>query len=125
MLYAGSIGRAHPVDAIVTAARILQKAQPDIELVFVGKGEGFEKLAAAIAQFALDNIRLVPPQPAALKGLMESGDIHLVTMRDKSLGLLMPSKFYSALAAARPIVLQGRPSAIAAHFMHVTAAAVW
>lgn len=108
VLYAGSIGRAHPIDAVVNAARILQKTQPDIELVFVGKGEGFDRLAAARSQYTLDNIRLMPPQPrAALKTLMESGDVHLVTMRDESLGLLLPSKFYSALAAARPIVFAG------------------
>ena len=108
VLYAGSISRAHPIDAIVAAARILQKTQPDIELVFVGKGGGFDRLAAARAQHALDNIRLMPPQPrAALKGLMESGDIHLVSMRDSSLGMLVPSKFYSALAVERPIVFAG------------------
>lgn len=108
VLYAGTIGRAHPVDAVVTAARILQKLQPDIELVFVGKGPGFDKLAQARAHFGLENIRLMPPQPrAALKALMDSGDVHLMTMRDDALGLLLPSKFYSALAAARPIVFAG------------------
>lgn len=118
VLYAGSIGRAHPVEALVEAAKILQKTQPDIELVFVGKGEGFEKLAQARATLALDNIRLMPPQPrAALKGLMESGDIHLVTMRDESLGLLLPSKFYAALAARRPVVFAGPAESDIAHLV--------
>lgn len=108
VLYAGSIGRAHPTDAIIAAARILQKLQPDIELVFVGKGEGFDVLAQARAQGGLDNIRLMPPQPrAALKALMESGDLHLVTMRDDALGMLMPSKFYAALGAQRPVIFVG------------------
>jgi glycosyltransferase involved in cell wall biosynthesis len=118
VLYAGSIGRAHPVDAMISAARILQKSNPDIELVFVGKGEGFEKLAAARAQFALENIRLIPPQPrAALKGLMESGDVHLVTMRDEALGMLMPSKFYGAIAVARPVVFAGPAECDIAHLV--------
>lgn len=118
VLYAGSIGRAHPVGALVDAAKILQKTQPDIELVFVGKGEGFEKLADARARLALDNIRLMPPQPrAALKGLMESGDVHLVTMRDESLGLLLPSKFYAALAARRPVIFAGPAESDVAHLV--------
>jgi glycosyltransferase involved in cell wall biosynthesis len=118
VLYAGSISRAHPVEALVDAAKILQKSQPDIELVFVGRGDGFEKLAHARAAFALDNIRLMPPQPrAALKGLMESGDVHLVTMRDESLGLLLPSKFYAALAARRPIVFAGPAECDIAHLI--------
>lgn len=108
VLYAGSIGHAHPIDAIVAAARILHKLQPDVELVFVGKGPGFDRLAQARAQYGLDNIRLMPPQPrAGLKALMESGDIHLVTMKDEALGMLLPSKFYEGLAIGRPIVFAG------------------
>lgn len=118
VLYAGSIGRAHPIDNVIAAARILQKSNPDIELVFVGKGGGFEKLAQARARHMLDNIRLMPPQPrATLKNLMESGDVHLVTMRDETLGMLMPSKFYPALAAARPIVFAGPAECDIAHVL--------
>lgn len=110
VLYAGTLGRAHPVDAVIQAARILQRSQPDIELVFAGTGPGFEVLAHARAQFGLDNIRLMPPQPrASLRALMESGDVHLVTMKDEAMGMLMPSKFYSALGAARPVVFAGPP----------------
>lgn len=108
VLYAGSLGRAHPVDAIVQAARILHRTQPDIELVFAGKGPGFDVLAQGRSQYGLDNIRLMPPQPrASLRALMESGDVHLVTMRDEAMGMLMPSKFYSGLAVQRPIVFAG------------------
>jgi glycosyltransferase involved in cell wall biosynthesis len=118
VLYAGSISRAHPIEAIITAARILQKTQPDVELVFAGKGPGYEKLAAARAQYMLDNIKLMPPQPRmALRSLMESGDIHLVTMRDESLGMLLPSKFYSAVAVARPIVFAGPAECDVANFI--------
>ena len=108
VLYAGSISRAHPVDEVIAAAKILLKTHPDIEMVFVGKGDRYETLAQARAAQGLDNIRLMPPQPrASLKTLMESGDVHLVTMHDESLGMLMPSKFYAALGAQRPIVFVG------------------
>jgi len=108
ILYAGTLGRAHPTDVIIQAAKILQRAQPDIELVFAGTGPGFEALAAARASQGLDNIRLMPPQPrASLSALMESGDVHLVTMKDEAMGLLMPSKFYSALGAHRPVIFAG------------------
>lgn len=108
VLYAGTLGRAHPLDAVLQAARILHKLQPDIEFVFVGSGPGFEQLAQARAASGLDNIRLMPMQPrAGLKALMESGDVHLITMRDDTLGMLMPSKFYAALAASRPAVFVG------------------
>lgn len=108
ILYAGNIGRAHPMGAVIQAARILQKSNPDIELVFVGKGSGFDALTSARSMYNLDNIRLMPPQPRhALKGLMESGDVHLVVMRDDAAGMLLPCKFYSALAVNRPMVFAG------------------
>lgn len=108
VLYAGTLGRAHPTGIIIQAARILHRSHPDIEMVFAGTGPGYEALAKSRAQHGLDNIRLMPPQPrAALRSLMESGDVHLITMRDEAMGLLMPSKFYSALAAARPIIFAG------------------
>ncbi len=108
VLYAGSLGRAHPTECIIQAARILLKTQPDVELVFAGKGPGFDSLAELRAAGGLDNIRLMPPQPrASLRALMESGDIHLATMKDECLGLLLPSKVYAGLAVARPVVFAG------------------
>ncbi|MCM2344550.1 MAG: glycosyltransferase family 4 protein [Alphaproteobacteria bacterium] len=108
VLYSGTIGRAHPIYAIVEAAQILAKEHPEIEFVFVGDGPGFERLAQERARRRLDNIRLMPFQPAArLRELMESGDVHLVSMRDDSSGFIVPCKLYSALAVARPSILLG------------------
>ncbi|MCI5059758.1 MAG: glycosyltransferase WbuB, partial [Alphaproteobacteria bacterium] len=38
---------------------------------------------------------------------MESGDIHLVSMRKSALGLLVPCKFYSGLTVGRPTIFLG------------------
>ena len=123
VLYAGNIGRAHNMDAVIRAARILQKSNPEIEFVFVGKGPGFDALTLARSTHNLDNIRLMPPQPRAwLKGLMESGDLHLVVMRDDVAGMLLPCKFYSALAAARPVIFAGPAEADIAKIIAKTGA---
>ncbi len=107
VLYAGKIGRAHPMKAILEAAEHLS-IHPEIEFVFVGEGPAHDRLAAERARRGLQNIKLLPYQPAScLKDLMESGDLHLVSMRDDAAGLLVPSKFYSAIAAARPVIYVG------------------
>lgn len=107
VLYAGSIGRAHPMKAILDAAERLAE-HPEIEFVFVGEGPNHDRLAVERARRGLENIKLLPFQPAScLKDLMESGDLHLVSVRDDSAGLLVPCKFYSAIAAARPTVYIG------------------
>jgi colanic acid biosynthesis glycosyl transferase WcaI len=108
VLYAGNLGRAHPIATIVEAATLLQASNPEIEFVFVGDGPGFDRIAQERSRRELDNIRLLPHQPPSrLKGLMESGDVHLVSMKHEAAGMLVPSKMYAALAAGRPCIFVG------------------
>ncbi len=108
VLYAGNIGRVHTVETILNAAEILEKEQSDIEFVFVGKGQKFDRVAEQRAKRGIDNIRLLPPQPLSrLREMMESGDVHLISLKDKAEGFVVPSKLYSALAVARPCIFVG------------------
>lgn len=108
ILYAGSIGQAHLVEDVIEAAKILHRDNPEIEFVFVGDGDRFEYIAQQRAVNNLQNIRLVPFQPAYnLRELMESGDVHLVTMKEEAKGMLVPSKIYSAFAVGRPSIFIG------------------
>ncbi|MCC6597205.1 MAG: glycosyltransferase family 4 protein [Alphaproteobacteria bacterium] len=110
VLYAGNVGRAHPVETIMNAAEILNSEHPEIEFVFVGDGPRYERIARQRARRHLDNIRLLPYQPLnRLKDLMESGDIHLISMEDMAVGMVVPSKLYAALAVHRPCLLVGPP----------------
>lgn len=107
ILYAGNIGRAHPMKAILEAAEYLSP-HPEIEFVFVGEGPSHDRLSQERSRRGLQNIKLMPYQPAShLKDLMESGDLHLVSLREDAAGLVVPCKFYSALAAARPTIFIG------------------
>jgi colanic acid biosynthesis glycosyl transferase WcaI len=108
ILYAGNIGLLHPMEAILKAATLLQDEAPDIEFVFAGDGAGFDALAEERVKRGLNNIRFMPYQPQdRLKFMMESGDIHIVSMSESANGLLVPSKFYSALAVHRPCIFIG------------------
>ena len=111
VLYAGNIGKIHPVDVVLDAARILQNQHPEIEFLFVGDGPKYDEITRAKAQEHLDNVRLLPYQPPArLKALMESGDVHLISMDEYAAGYAVPSKLYSGIAAYRPCIFIG-PSA--------------
>ena len=108
VLYAGNIGLAHPVETIVKAAEILAVEHPEIDFVFVGEGRGYDKLAQERQKRHLENIRLLPFQPAnRLAELMESGDVHVISMKHEAAGMLVPSKLYAAIAAYRPCVMVG------------------
>jgi glycosyltransferase involved in cell wall biosynthesis len=108
VLYSGNLGRVHPLKTVLDAAEILNNDCPDIEFVFCGGGPSFDYLAAERAKRGLENVRLLSYQPARkLKSLMESGDIHLISMKHEVGGLLVPCKLYSALAVERPCILVG------------------
>jgi len=108
VLYAGNIGRAHPLSTILDAAEILADKAADIEFVFVGDGRGFDRLARERARRDLENVRLLPFQPQSrLRQLMESGDIHLISLKEDTAGMIVPSKLYAALAVERPCIFIG------------------
>lgn len=110
VLYAGNIGLAHPMNTIMDAAKVLNETNPEVEFVFVGQGQRFDKIAQYRAEFGLENIRLLPYQPnSRLREVMESGDIHLISMRSDAVGCIVPSKIYAAIAVGRPTVFVGPP----------------
>lgn len=108
VIYSGNLGKAHPFDTIIDAASILQENMHDIEFVFVGDGPNFDTLAKTRSKRNLENIRFLPYQPASrLRDLLESGDVHLVTMDKAAAGLMVPCKVYSAFAVGRPCIFIG------------------
>jgi len=108
ILYAGHLGRAHPMATILRAAEAIKTDMPDVEFVFVGDGPEFDKISEFRKKRHLDNIRLMPYQPLnRLRFVMESGDVHLISMRGNAAGMLVPSKLYSASAVGRPALFLG------------------
>lgn len=108
VLYAGNIGRLHPVEIILDAAAILDEQHPEIEFTFVGDGPRFEYIARERSRRGLHNIRLMPFQPKnKLREVMESGDVHLISLKEDALGMAVPCKIYPAFAVARPSIFIG------------------
>jgi colanic acid biosynthesis glycosyl transferase WcaI len=123
VLYAGNIGLAHPFETLLDAAEIVSARYPEIEFVFVGEGKGHERLAVERARRGLTNIRQLPWQPVEqLRTLMESGDVHLVSLRHDAAGLMVPSKIYSAFAVGRPCIFVGPQGSEAARLLSDTRA---
>ena len=119
VLYAGNIGRAHPLKTIIEAAEILEHESPEIEFVFVGDGPRFDEVARERGKRGLHNIRLLPYQPQSrIRQVMESGDVHLISMREDAAGMLVPSKLYAALAVGRPCIFIGPAQSETARVIH-------
>ena len=99
VLYAGNVGFSQSLDLVVAAAR----ACPDVGFVVNGDGAARAELERSASD--LGNLRFVGYQPVErLTEVLATGDIHLVPLRAGLGDVSVPSKTYSSLAAARPVV---------------------
>jgi colanic acid biosynthesis glycosyl transferase WcaI len=99
VLYAGNVGFSQSLELMVDAARQM----PDVTFVINGDGAARDDIAARSADLA--NVRLVGYQPLdRLPEVLASGDVHVVPLRAGLGNVSVPSKTYSSLAAARPVV---------------------
>lgn len=99
VMYAGNIGFSQSLDLVLGLAR----RRPDITVVINGDGSARESVATEVAE--IPNARLVGYQPMErLSEVLASADLHLVPLRTGLGDVSVPSKTYSILAAARPVV---------------------
>jgi colanic acid biosynthesis glycosyl transferase WcaI len=104
VMYAGNIGLTSCIEDVLKAAEILL-ARTDIQFVIVGEGIKKHTLETAVHDKHLTNITILPYQPREfLSEMLAAADIHLVTLNAGAALSSMPSKVFSAMASARPVL---------------------
>lgn len=102
VMYAGNVGLSQSLDIVVEAAAAL--AHED-DLVFLINGQGAARKELEKRARGLTNVRFVDMQPAErLPEVLAAADIHLVPLKRGLARSSVPSKTYSILAAARPLI---------------------
>lgn len=105
--YSGNLGRAHEYQVFLDAAAAL-KSSREIEFLFIGGGARMMTLKEGAESLQLTNMRFEPYQPRkSLADSLAAADVHLVSLLPPLEGLVLPSKFYGILAAARPVLFVG------------------
>lgn len=105
--YSGNMGRAHDIETIFQAARLLGNSNHIVFLI-IGGGHGYEKLRQSVQNEGLSSVLFQPYQPLEkLSDSMAAADLHLVSLRPELEGHIVPSKFYGIAAAARPMAFIG------------------
>jgi putative colanic acid biosynthesis glycosyltransferase WcaI len=101
LVHAGNLGFYGAWQTLINAARLLER--DGVGLVFIG--EGAMKDAVQASARGCNNIRFLPFRPAAeVPCVMAAGDLHVVTVKRGLEGVVVPSKVYNILAAARPLL---------------------
>lgn len=105
VLYLGNTGVGHRFDTVLDAAARLED---DALFLFIGGGARWDELAHAADERGLANVVLrgyVPKDETP--GAMAGADGALITLDQRSLGVMSPSKLHANLAAGLPILYVG------------------
>lgn len=107
VLFAGNMGPAQALDAVLGAAMIVARKNPSIEFCFLGSGLDVERLEARAAREALANVHFLPRVPMAEVGAyLAAADCLLVHLKaDPLFAITIPSKTQAYMAAGKPIVM--------------------
>ncbi|MBX6372517.1 MAG: glycosyltransferase family 4 protein [Acidothermus sp.] len=102
VMYAGNVGMSQSLDLLLDAAFALRDRD---DVVFVINGGGSTLGEWQQRAEGLENVRFVPFQPPERLGeVLAAADVHVVPLKRGLARASVPSKTYSILAAARPLV---------------------
>lgn len=109
VLYSGNLGRTHGTDTLVAAATLLRD-EPGIHFLVIGAGAAWREVEEAAGPSGPGNITLLPLVPREeLADALACGDLSLIAFKPGMAGVSVPSRMYSVMAAARPILAVADP----------------
>jgi len=105
VLYAGNFGEASDFWTLLKAAKKVQELDRKISFLLVGNGRKRAALEDYAKKEQIDNIRFSDflPEEEYLE-LLRQASVCVVTLRESSMGMSVPSKFYYYLSAGKPIL---------------------
>ena len=114
ILFAGNIGSAQSLDAVVDAAVLLRERKSHVRFIFLGTGLEVDSLRNEVKARGLDNVEFLQPVPMEQVGAyLKSADALLVHLRrDELFEITIPSKTQAYMAVGKPILMavQGEAS---------------
>ncbi|MGH8436284.1 MAG: glycosyltransferase family 4 protein [Pseudomonas sp.] len=107
ILFAGNMGKAQALDAVLAAAELLQDWAPELAFVFLGGGVEVGRLRQLAVDKSLRNVTFLPPVPMIEVGsYLEAADALLVHLKkDPLFTITIPSKTQAYMAVGKPILM--------------------
>lgn len=107
IVFAGNMGKAQALDAVLSAAGIVYDSCPEVQFVFVGGGIEVDHLRCIAQEKHSNNVLFLPRMSYDQIGaVLQLADVLLVHLKDDPLfQITIPSKTQSYMAAGRPILM--------------------
>ncbi|MGN0793734.1 MAG: glycosyltransferase family 4 protein [Aristaeellaceae bacterium] len=105
LCYSGNIGYSQNLRLLLDAAKVLQTELPDVRFVLIGEGAAKDDLLSAVRREQIGNVILLPFQPYEdIAHVFSLGDAGLIISKPGVGSSSVPSKTWSIMSAARPIL---------------------
>src|SRR5581483_694547 len=105
--YIGTLGAAHGLETLISAAECLQRLAPEVLFLLIGEGAERARVLAAIESRRLSNIRFVPQQPRErIPAYICASDACLVLLKKSAVfETVIPTRMLEFMSCARPVIL--------------------
>jgi glycosyltransferase involved in cell wall biosynthesis len=105
--YIGTLGMAHGLETIVSAAVQVKSTNPEIAFLIVGEGADKERIVALATRHKLTNLKFIPQQPReTIPAYIAASDACLVLLKKTDLfKTVIPTKMLEFMSCARPVIL--------------------
>lgn len=104
VMYAGNIGYAQDWEPLLFAAKLLIGLP--IDFFIIGEGVLKDSIQQRVNEMRLDNVHLLPYQPrSSMSAVLSYADLHFIFMNPDMDAQGFPSKVYTIMACAKPLVV--------------------
>jgi glycosyltransferase involved in cell wall biosynthesis len=105
--YIGTLGMAHGLETLLTAAKQLQQNNPDVFFLVIGEGAEKERIKALAQSQGLSNIAFLDQQPREkIPSFISACDACLVLLKKTDVfKTVIPTKMLEFMSCARPVIL--------------------
>jgi glycosyltransferase involved in cell wall biosynthesis len=113
VMFAGNMGRAQGLEAVLDAAEIVKTRCPKVQFVFIGGGVEEDRLKQRAKELHLNNVLFLERRPMSeISAILSLADVLLVHLRDEPLfRITIPGKTQTYLSVGRPILIGVRGDA--------------
>lgn len=107
IIFAGNMGKAQAMEAVIKVADILQNDCKDVQFVLIGSGVEVENLKKMTNELSLNNVKFLGRKPITEIGsILRLADVLLVHLKNDPLfEITVPSKIQAYLATGKPILI--------------------
>jgi colanic acid biosynthesis glycosyl transferase WcaI len=105
--YIGTMGMAHGLETIISAAMQLQETNPEIAFLLLGEGAEKERIVALARERGLSNLRFIDQQSREkVPAYISASDVCLVPLKKADVfKTVIPTKMLEFMSCARPVIL--------------------